>query len=468
MGLLGSRNILGIDLGNGELRVVQVALTRAGPVLQRWAAAPLPAQAPAAEAAETLRVLLSEKGFAATSAALVLPAGSGFVQAGDPADKLPAGETFLRDSQSVSLAGRDVPVTASAARRQVLRAHDIARLAGLSVQAVQLPQHAAAAAAGLLDRGLTGPVAGLVFEPDRLLLAAGQGQTLLTAQTSRIDPDDALNRYTALADQAARMVRLLQLGGEALHPGEVRVVADRADDSAVQALGRRLGLPVERVWPGESAGLRPAGEWPERVAPYAVALGAALMGLGLAGRRTEFRQAPANGQQTSPALTLRVVGAVVGGVVLALVLGLGAWVLHQRAELQALQVRYEAQRPRLERHRQTQQAWATLGPWLDRPSGGARLEYLAIVDTLKDRFPDGDSAYVTRLVVDGRDEKRGIVVSLTGQAADSEVLYTVTPELNRSGLLADAQLGEVLDSESNPRYPKHFVMTMRVQREPSP
>lgn len=472
-----SRRMLGIDLGPHQMRLVQVAIDGRAPLVERIAVVDVRDADSAGQCAALLRQALRDGGFTAIDAAVCLPAGAGFVQHAEaepagPDDNPSPTEAFLRAQYAATAEGRTVRIAAQASRADVSRAADIARQAGLQVRGVHLRQFAAAVALGMLtSRDEPAAEAGLLVEPDQIVLALAQGEALLACSTAR--RRDGNNGAPALGEQAAQLLRLIELNVPGAAPRRLRVIADPADVPAVSAMAEPAAATRQLVRPGSSAGLRPgedaAQAWSDQSATFAAAAGAALAQMELAGRSVNLLAAmdEPDGRRWPFGRRAALLAAAVGLALLAGVLG---WRVHVSGRrLADLERRYEQAQPLLARQAEIRRSREALEAWLP-PDDGTRARYAPLLREISRLFPLQEG-YVTQLTLEpagagtpggavNGEGGRAMTITLEGRVSGVPALSAYRDALERSGLFAQVMLGSTIDDDQNPQFPKRYSVRM--------
>jgi hypothetical protein len=466
-GFSKSLTILGLDVGDAVLRLVQLRQHQGGLVLDRAETVAMPGGLPAAALAELLRRTLREHAFKCRSVAICLPAGSGFLKSEDALDPAASPTTtdaqFIRASWTTTLAGRSVETVGFARRSDVSTVVDAAHRAGLHPLSVDLPQVAMAASLGLLNApAATSPCAGLIIEPGRLFFTLSDSYTLSTSRYDRPNGTSALHTTSAqeMADSAAHLYRAAALREPAMAVREVRVIAD-ADADLAQRIASTINQPTVLLRPGEAHGLQ-SHNWPDDLSTYSRAIGAALIGLGHTDRRMPFLQSLTRRTTPTRVWNPRRL-AIIAAALLILALSPGVWVfLTSRWELAELQRQYEDAAPKLARQDAQRENWRIISPWLSQAQMGRRMAYADILHSLNDLFPHPDDAFVSQMTVDAADASKDVKIAVAGRARNSSVLFSYIAALNESDFFTKATIGAVTVDDTNPNYPNRFSLSMTL------
>lgn len=471
-GRLKTGSIVGMDIDGGCLRIVEIGLINGLPVLTRAVSATIGLHADTRVLARSIRQTLAESAIEAATAAVCLPSELGFVRClPRQPGTAPAKET---DEQSIvgwwnaQLGDKAVTVEGAVKRRAAFELVQAAQQAGLEVVAAVLAQVASAAALGMLEKKTHPRQAGFVIENDRVRFALAESYALLACRSAPLQSDQSAEsgRHLDILDKAAQIYRAVQLGEPESVPAQISVIADARDEPVVDRLGERLGVSVQRVYPGQEVGLTIRGPSTDSLGNYSVAVGGALTGMGHTQRKMDLLSHLKESPSGEPFARRRVWISLVALVVLAMVgVATVQWVQKQR-RLNELEQKYQAVRNDHRRKIQAQITWDLIRPWVSVAGGGQRTEHLKTLDTITDLFPGPDEAYVTMMTIGPADRETGVrEVSLTGRAANSDIMPACRSRLEDSGRFR-ATLGKTdLVHEKASDYPATYSMKIIVKAE---
>ncbi|NLF31062.1 MAG: hypothetical protein GX591_09275 [Planctomycetes bacterium] len=458
-----SAGMWGLDIADRRLRLIRIVREGRQARLARAVSIAVADDATDAELADLLRRSVLGSGDEGDQVAVCLPATAGYVRAGradepSAAPHAAVGDAFIADTWSVG--GDDGQVVHAAAdRRQVQRLIGIVQQAHLRASHVALAQLATAAAAGLLETA-RGPSAVVAVDHAQVRFVLARHGLPVVCRSSPRDP-----KVPADQDVAARAVglcRAARMNDPGAWPGDLAVVADDESWAALQGAASALGASIRRVEPGRWAGLTAAGVDRADISEYAVPIGAALMAMGLTGRRMDFRGLLAHPAEPQPLVRRRFWAALAATLVLAAAATFTMEWGRKQAALRDLQARWDDLQPRLQRATQVKADWDRLRPWLSGDLDGGRIGQLGILSDIASAFPDASEAYVSEMTVDAGRDGAAVEVALRGRAVSSEIVHECIARLNDSARLA-AQLGPVSDVEQAVTYPKGYQIPITIE-----
>ncbi len=455
----------GLDIADGRLRLAHIHRQGDGFVLNHAVSASLDPDGGDAIGADLLRKAIADSGIEGDNVCVCLPAQAGYVVC-EIADRTGSPKTVAEEFivRRWTVQGREgtVIVSGVANRAVAERMARIARMAGLRVAHVVLPQVAAAAALGMLAESADGTVrAGFVVDSEQVVFVMARDGALLASRSApRIGIGDTWDDVPAIA---AQMFRAAQMSGLELAGVQCSIIAPAGCDAAVDEMAQRLQIALRRVEPGEAVGLAGGEGGPEQLNEYAVAAGAVLVGSGPNPLRVDMLGALSEGEVRKPMgakrLWITMLAVLILGVAGAVVT---EWI-GKRMELAALRQEYEQVRPRLERQQKVSRTWERLRPWLGAGQDGRRAGQLPMLEAIIQAFPEPVEAYVTdmEMTADLAGADGPVAVSLKGRAAASDVLHACVSRLDeRVG--SSARLGPVSAVEQAQAYSKRYSIEITI------
>jgi len=192
---------------------------------------------------------------------------------------------------------------------------------------------------------------------------------------------------------------------------------------------------------------------------YLPALGAAFDGLSASPTWFDFLNPRGIEKEKKHTITWRPF-ALIGLASLVLV---GAfwfsWVQQKQQQLQRIEDELAQTQPGLELTRRAQENWNLFRPYLPVQDKGSRRECLVILAEISNLFPNTEEAHVTKLVIS---EKKSVStdynITLSGRCSEEAVLIDFKNRLNKSEMFQQVeQLGPVVtDPERDIYYPVRF------------
>ena len=462
-----------MEFDDGCLRLVHIRQVAGRPVLTHAVSAAVEVGASAEELAGVLRRTLEEKGIEATQVAVCLSAKSGFVRCEEPADRpvpaKPVSEGLITGQWQTQRQGVGVVVKGTADRQEAGRLVATARLAGLHVVGVVLSQVAVAAALGMLDRAAAEhPLAGFVIENARVRFTLAESHALLACRSApraggQAEGAGQLDRYLDAVNKATQIYRAVQLDGLGA-AAAFTIIADGRDEQVVAGLASRFGVPVERIGPGQPAGLTAQADGVD-LSDYTVAIGGVLVASGLTERRMDLLGPLTRVQVDRPLIRRRMLVSLMIAVLLVVGGILAVRLIDKRIELADLERGHEAVGPLIKRQKAQRLTWDRIRPWLSADQGGLRAQHSRTLESIAELFPL-DEAYVDYMYmgIDASDRDKGIKVELRGGATSSEVFNAFIARLTSSGKFNPTP-GAIIDQQKYEGYPKDYSVTMLVKAE---
>ncbi|MBN1844062.1 MAG: hypothetical protein JW810_00135 [Sedimentisphaerales bacterium] len=152
-------------------------------------------------------------------------------------------------------------------------------------------------------------------------------------------------------------------------------------------------------------------------------------------------------------------------IALAVLILVGAFwisrVQQKRQKLQDLAHQISETRPGLELTRKARENWNLFRPYMATRSDGTRRAYLNILAELSRLFPNTEEAHVTKLIVNDKVALASdFNITISGNVSDKLVLNQFMTKLNESAMFQQVQQsGELTYSERNKFYPWSFAVT---------
>ncbi|MFW6061279.1 MAG: PilN domain-containing protein [Planctomycetota bacterium] len=462
-----SRDILGIDVSAGRLRVVQLRATAGGAAkLVHAAGRDVPPRADGATLGATLRRMLDEEGLTARTAVIGVPAGRGFVQCvggqkGKSPERFPPAE-YISDGWRLP---SDRQVRAVASRSDVQRLREAAAAASIELGAVNLQAMGCLLALWPADEPVRGGQAGLVIGAHAVTLVLRDGPAVLASHTRE--------RSDAPGADEARMVEQMYRLARTAHPEvtleRVRLIVNKADEQTADDLPDRLGVPVEVVHPGGEDRLRlDDAPLPNR-ADFAAAIGLAMQGLEmgrLGDRKLDARSVnllrlpPEGGRRRRFRWRTLATAAAGAFVLLAALLGVEAYRRHRT--LSDLQAQWQKLEPRVQKDRQVLQRWQHMQDWVRVDRGGYRMPNREILGEVARLLPE--QLYIRQVKLTDQSGQQGRRLRLEGRAKVADPVYELVTRLNQSRLFEGGQPGPLTDAQHGGEFSRNWSAVVYVRR----
>ena len=195
---------------------------------------------------------------------------------------------------------------------------------------------------------------------------------------------------------------------------------------------------------------------------YLPALGAAFDGLSASPTWFDFLNPRGIEKEKKHTITWRPFALIgLASLVLAGAFWL-SWVQQKQQQLQYIEDELAQTQPGLELTRRAQENWNLFQPYLPVQEEGARREYLVVLAEISHLFPNTEEAHVTRLTIsEKKSAGTDYNITLSGRCSEEAVLIDFKNRLNESEMFQQVeQLGPVrTDPERNMYYPVSFTMT---------
>jgi hypothetical protein len=504
--------MLGIDIGDNSIRVVNLRRRGSGFVMQTPIEIPFaPEQASNPIAlGEMLGDTLNRSGWRSQKAVITLPPRQCFVRY-FPLDLLPengvnrkghlsksavgellgmarqtvllppeqlvfdlwTGAEVLPEEKSEAVAGNGSTkgvLVAAAQKKAVEFCQELASVGGVKIQSIEL--RSLAAINGLLmhwHEAQETNIAVVYLERQSADVGILDPDGLVSLQSVTIAGSE--QGWESIADELIghlqRICNTIRLSHPECNPqhiflatGDARTGAalSRIVEKIQQVLHREV--TVCQTWEE----VHPSGKESETdYMGFFPALGAAFDGLSASPTWFDFLNPRGIEKEKKHTITWRPF-ALIGVAILVLV---GAFwfslVQQKQQELDSLKEKYAQTQPSLRLTQDAQANWSLFRPYLPVQEEGARREYLVLLTEISNLFPNTEEAHVTKLLISektGASTSTEYNITLSGRCSEEAVLNDFMNRLVESKVFQQVeQLGPVrTDPERNIYYPVSFTV----------
>lgn len=458
------KNMLGVDISAGSLRVVELGLDARGFVLRRCGQASIPESAEPSDMAAILEELLEHNGMSAREGCFSLPVSAGFVKCTAPGENPPpTGLDQIIDSWTCETGET---VCGIASRREIEKISVIAGRAGVKPVGITLRTMACMKALGLWDEKESAPLLGVVVDDATVAMAFLEGQAIKNIQSRPLD-----NRHrNEVLQSIGQLFRLMKLANADFQPSKVMLLWDACSEEDRLAIEGAIEAEVSlrrnnwRPADGQSDLFDLGGR-------YIAAVGLAMQAIDRADqgkadaplpRNFDFAIRPEKNRKSIKLtwkqwlkLSVAVVGIIVGVMLVE--------VVFKKISLWNLKQKYAKLEPQINQRQEMRRLITQARPWMNSARGGSRPAYRHVYDAINDLLPATDQAYVTWLEISMDNTLGKQVVRIDGRSTGTDTLYEFVSRLNNSLLFEKAELGTVTDiPDANNPFGKKWTVTFEV------